>query len=471
MIVRRRRAIGGVLDAFVDAASAGAGEIADTATSFVDAVSDAGKEIGSVLKFVAPIVALWPGIGTGLSIAMSAAAAYACGDRIEDAAIDIASSAIPGGVPRAAFNGAAEIAKTAVRGGNVTEASLRACRAVASSAGGDRAVAAFDTAVAVAKGDKVKGSMWALARKNAAQGGAASLAAFDAAYAVEQGGNAGDATLAAARGYIRAAGGPIAAAAFDGGVAIARGKALQDAGFEALKAFAAGDELSERAVEFADKMARAVRSGEPLERVLVRELADDVDRYGAAASRSGAGDGAKAFVAENLGPLLANWPTFRVVLPGFDDWGSYALAAAVGLGEPLARAAQAIMRDVANGGEPDQALADHLMKTGVANAIDKFGAAVVAARSTNQTYTETKAAIRSDQLMLVARMAPKALSYATAKAEQAPPAASVAAPEPFTVEAPPAPSSPARTSTLGDVALGGTIAAAIVALAWWGTSK
>lgn len=470
MLVRRR--IGWVGDDVVDAFSDAGDAIADVATSVVDAISDAGEEIGSVLKFVAPIVALWPGIGTGLSIALSAAAAYACGDRIEDAVIDIASNAIPGGVPRAAFNGAADITKAIVRGENVEDAALRACRSMAGAAGGDRAVAAFDAAVAVAKGDKVDGPMWALARKSAAQSGPASLAAFDAGYAISQGGNAGDAALAAARGYLATAGGPVAAAAFDGGIAIARGKALQDAGFDALKAFAAGNDLSERAVEFADKMARAARRGEPIERVLVRELAEDVDRYGAAFVRGGPGDGAKAFVAAQLGPLLAHWPDFRAI-PGFDTWGSYAAAAALGVAEPIARAAQAIMRDLARGGEPDQALADHLMKTGVANAIEKFGAAVVAARSTNLTYAETKAQMHSDLLMTAVRIAPKDLSYAAAKAAIAPPPAP--APEPLAeapsfVEAPSSPAAP-RTGTAGDVALGGTIAAALIALAWWGTSK
>ncbi len=42
--------------------------------------SDAGATIGQILKFIAPIVALWPGVGTALSVALSAAAAYACGE-------------------------------------------------------------------------------------------------------------------------------------------------------------------------------------------------------------------------------------------------------------------------------------------------------------------------------------------------------------------------------------------------------
>ncbi len=482
--------MGNVFDDVVDAASDAADAVADVATSVVDRISDAGKAIGSVLKFVAPIVALWPGIGTALSIALEAAAAYACQDSIDDAVIEIASAAIPGGVPRAAFDGAAAIAQAAVKGENVGEAAIRACRSVASSAGGDRAVAAFDAAIAVAKGDKVGGSMWALARKSAAQGGPAELAAFDAGYAVAQGGNAGDAVLAAARSYIASAGGPIAAAAFDGGVAIARGKALQDAGFDALKAFASGNDLAERAVVFADKIARAARRGVPLEQVLVGELAEDVIKYGGALARS---EGTKAFVASQLGPILDHWPS-TVSLNGIDvpiqDVGSFDLAAILNVDEVIARAAQAIMRALPWGGAPDQALRDHLTKTGLQSAIDSFGIAVVAARATNATYTATKAQQHTDLLLLALRLNPRALSYETAVAEaantvglvaRAPPPNALAiwaagngqvagAPPPAPVQQAPAPAKP-RTGTAGNVALGLTIAGAAIALAWWSTSK
>lgn len=469
MTLRARRSarIGSIWDAagsLVDAAGSAAeglgGEVVDNVEDVVDAVSDAGAEIGHVLKFIAPIVALWPGIGTAVSIALSAAAAYACGDPIDKAAVDLASNAIPGGVPRAVFNTGADVTRAAVRGEDIKAATIRGMRSVASSAGGERAVAAFDTGLAVARGQKIQDATWRLARENAKNGGTATLAAFDAGAAIANGGDVEDVAVAVARDYAATAGGPLAAAAFDGGLAIARGQSLQEAGFASLKAFAAGNDLTERALNFADKMARAARRGESIEKVLVDELVEDVDRYGGALVRSGAAESVKTYVATQLEPIIAAWPKLTAI-PYFDDLGSYALAEALGVAEEIARAAQAVMRE----GVPDETLLNRLTKTGVQNAIEKYGAAVVASRDTNKTYGETEAEFRSDQLELVARMPAKVLSYATAKEQQATPSDA----PPTIVEVPSPPSSP-RHSPMGDVALGGVIAAAAVALFFWAKS-
>lgn len=455
--------LGSLWDAFGGAGDALADAGYDSVVVVKDAVSDAGDEIGAALKLVAPVIALWPGIGTAVSIALSAAAAYACGDPIDQAAVDIASNAIPGGVPRVVFNTGADVTRTALRGGDVKAAAIRGMRSVASSAGGERAVAAFDTGVAVARGEKIKDASWRLARENAKSGGAATLAAFDAGTAVANGGDAEDVILAAARSYAVSAGGPLVAAAFDGGLAIARGQSLQDAGFAALKGFVAGNDLGERSLAFASAMVRAARKGESVKKVLADELVADVDRYGAALARSGAVGSAKDAVAKELGPVLERWPDLDW-LPGFDTWGSYALAEALGVVEEIARAAQAVMRD----GTVDQPLLERLTKTGVQNAIEKYGAGVVASKVVNRTYAETKGDIREERLLSVATMPTQALSYATAKSEQAP-AQAASTPVVKEIEHQAAPSSP-RNGVASDVALGGVVAAAAVALFFWAKS-
>lgn len=475
--------IGNVFDDVGGAIEDAADAVADVATSVVDDISDAGHAIGAVLKFIAPIVALWPGIGTGLAIALEAAGAYAAGDKIEDAIIETTTAAIPGGVPRVAFAAAADITETAIKGGNVGNAVIGQCRNLANSVGGERAVGAFDAGLAVARGDKVNGAMWKLARGTAAQGGPVELAAFDASYAIAQGGNALDATRAIARDYFGQMGGPLAAAAFEAGVSIATGKSIQDAGFAALAAFVAGNDLGERAVAFADAMTRAAQSGQPIGAVVRKELETDAETYGRALSRSGAGDGAKALFAEKLGPILDGWK---------DEWaalGSYQLGDLLGVDEIFARAGQAIMRDVAGGGEPDYALAAQLMQTGIQMAIDRFGPAFVASTATNLTYAQTKADLRQDELTLAARLPAVALSYGTALAQAqasggalrqtvAPSALratvpSVPDPAPVAVApapvAAPAPAPSSSSMTPANIALGGGIAVGLVALVWWAT--
>lgn len=440
----RRHTIASVWDAFTGAASELGHAVGGDASKVYEWFSDAGQTIGSVLKFIAPIVALWPGIGTALSVALSAAAAYACGDAIEDAIVDIASNAIPGGVPRAIFRGAADVSRDAIAGRPVGRSIVGAARGVAGAAGGERAVAAFDVGWTAAQGENIGDDSVALARNQFGQSGTAALAAFDGGVAIARGGNGADAVIAAARAYIGGAGGPGALAAFDMGFALARGKDLQDAGFAALKALAQGNDAAERAVHFGEAMLRAAEEGRDVKDVLLDELGAAFAKYG---------DVGRA----QLGNILKQWA------PDFGSWGSQDLADYFDVAEVIARAAQAIMRD----GKPDEPLREELTKGTMARAVEKYGAGVVASRAVNRTYAEEKATLHSEELETALRISPLALSYGRAKAEQAPPAPiPQGSPAPAIVAAP---SGGSRSSVGQDVLLGLTIAGAIGALYWWST--
>jgi hypothetical protein len=319
-------------------------EVEDVATSIVDKVSDAGGSIASVLKAVAPFVGLVPGIGTAFAVAMSAAAAIAVGDPIDRAAIDIASAAIPGGAPRQIFSASAELTRSALRGEPMAPVVLSTMRQTAVAFGGDRAGEAFDAGVDYARTGRLDDASLQALRSQIGQGGPAALAAFDASYGVATKGNVDDVAIQIARDYIAQTGGPSALAIFDGAVALAQGQELQDAGFAALKNFVKGSDLAERSLRFVKLMAQSARSGIPLGQILVDTLNQEMR------SAVGAAGGL------NLGALLGPVIDRIKADPSLMQAGSDALALAMHVAEPIARAAQAIMRS----GEEDAPLREKL---------------------------------------------------------------------------------------------------------------
>lgn len=440
--------IGYVWDDVYDAATDATDWVEGAVESGFEWVSDAGGEIAGVLRFVAPIVALFPGIGTGLSVAMTAAAAYASGDAIEDAIVDIAASAIPGVVPRAIFRAAAQVSRDAISGRNVVQSVIGAGREVAGAAGGESAQAAFDTGVRVARGEEVGSSSLDALRAQFRQQSPAALAAFDGGRSIARGESFPDAAIAAGRAYIGAAGGNTALAAFDMGFAIARGKSLQEAGFAGLRAFASGNDVAERAVNFADAMIRAADEGRDVEDVLREELGSAFAQYGVAGRVALAG-------------VLEQWR------PQFLDTGSFELARYFDVDEIVARAAQAIMRKGAS--VPDEALREQLTRMGVETAVDKYGARAVASRDINSSYLEVRDTIREEQLLTAIRIDDDALKWGTAKygptrAPYVGPVLTRVVPEGVAVTA--APSS-GRSTAGQDVLLGVTVAGALAALYWW----
>jgi len=109
------------------------------------------KDAGEAIRLAAMVAPMVPGIGSGVAAAIGAANALASGQRIDQALMSAARSAIPGGpLAQAAF----DVAVKAAQGGNVLDAGLGAVRA--QLPGGPAAKAAFDAALALAHGKKLQ---------------------------------------------------------------------------------------------------------------------------------------------------------------------------------------------------------------------------------------------------------------------------------------------------------------------------
>ena len=224
-------------------------------STVLEDVRDGFAEGGPVfLRLVATVAAFIPGIGTGVATALGAAASLAEGNSIDDAMVDAAMSAIPAG---AAFQTAGAVGKSLLEGEPLDQALLEGGRALAESQGG-----------------------------------------------------------------------VLAAAAYDAAIVVAQGKALQDAGFAGLKALAKGNDVAERAASYAETIVRAAQGGMSVEDMLTSELAATLARE-AGATVSKQLDGAVERVRGNLELLNA---------------GSQALAVALQVPESVARAAQAVLR-------------------------------------------------------------------------------------------------------------------------------
>ncbi len=381
------------------------------------------------LRFAATVASVVPGIGSGVAAVLGAAASLAEGQSLSDALVAGALSALPGG------------AVWAVAG---------------------------ETARGVIAGDRVD-----------------------------------RAALAGVRAGILAEGGPAAAAAFDGLMAIAQGKSLQDAGFAGLKALAKGNTLAERAASYSEAIARAAEQGRAVSDVLVSELASDVARS--------AGAGASTLLSSAMDRIASD--------PSLLAAGSAALAGALSIPEPIARAAQAVMRagDVDEGLRaallPPVALGriepaavrarnDALAARGYAiamarpavmvrrnsktsadwrrgfdvgtivsqgNAASGPGQDAVLASLTTVAAKSGFLSSRAQQYLFTAAAPALAAAAAAAASTAEVSAAALAAEsdEPRTLAA----STASKTSPAGDLALGATIAAAVVALVWWRSAK
>jgi hypothetical protein len=196
-----------------------------------------------------------PGIGSAAGAVLAGAASLAAGKSIDEAALDAAAGAIPGGIIATnAFTAGREVGEAILDGQPLDELALDLGRAAARTNGGE-----------------------------------------------------------------------LAAAAWDAAVILGRGKALQDAGFAVLRGFVPGTTIAERSIAYAAAIARGVATGQALPDLLVAELGAEVRAAGPAL----------------LGPVIARVsddPTLR-------DVGSEAFAFAERVPEPVARAAQAVVRE------------------------------------------------------------------------------------------------------------------------------
>jgi hypothetical protein len=113
----------------------------------------AGKVVAQAIAIAAPVIGVIPGIGQGVAMALTAASALALGKPLDEALIDIAANAVPGGaLVKAAVTMAAVAASSLASGGDVGDVALAGLREGARSAGGEMAGAAFDAGVAIARG-------------------------------------------------------------------------------------------------------------------------------------------------------------------------------------------------------------------------------------------------------------------------------------------------------------------------------
>lgn len=118
---------------------------------------DVGEPVMKAVKAVAPFIAIIPGIGTGVAVALSAASSLALGDPISDAAMNGIAAAVPGGpLAQGAFKTASSAGLAIARGEPVDKATLAVARDVLPT---EDAKKAYDMglAVATAKGLQEEG--------------------------------------------------------------------------------------------------------------------------------------------------------------------------------------------------------------------------------------------------------------------------------------------------------------------------
>lgn len=117
-------------------------------------LSEQGKEYARSLQKAAPYIAMVPGIGTGLAIAMNSAAAIALGQPMDKVAVDTMALAVPGGaVAQQAFRTGATLGAGMLKGQSFDEAAVSAIREALPS---EQAKIAFDAALALARGKSLQ---------------------------------------------------------------------------------------------------------------------------------------------------------------------------------------------------------------------------------------------------------------------------------------------------------------------------
>jgi hypothetical protein len=111
----------------------------------------AGKQLALVIKAAAPFIAMIPGIGTGISMAITAGAGLASGDRIDTVTLNAIETAIPEN-HKATFRKTVDISYAAARGQRIDKLAIELLRKEAGEKGGPEAQAVFDAGLAVGTG-------------------------------------------------------------------------------------------------------------------------------------------------------------------------------------------------------------------------------------------------------------------------------------------------------------------------------
>lgn len=120
-------------------------------------LSESAEIIGVALRSIAKIVSFIPGIGQGVAAVLAGVGSLAMGQPLDEALLDAAANAIPGGgIAKDAFKAASKAASALFDGKDVGEAVLAAARQAVESQGGPLAAAAFDAGFALVTGRKLQ---------------------------------------------------------------------------------------------------------------------------------------------------------------------------------------------------------------------------------------------------------------------------------------------------------------------------
>lgn len=122
-----------------------------------EALSEGGKAYARSLQKAAPYIAMVPGIGTGLAIAMNSAAAIALGQSMDQVAVDTMALAVPGGAAaQQAFKSGATLGAGMLAGQSFDEAAANAIRKAIRDQVGEQGVIAFEAGLALARGKSLQ---------------------------------------------------------------------------------------------------------------------------------------------------------------------------------------------------------------------------------------------------------------------------------------------------------------------------
>lgn len=120
-------------------------------------LSDQGKEYARSLQRSAPYIAMVPGIGTGIAIAMNSAAALALAQPLDQIALDAAALSVPGGpVAQQAFSTGTRLGAGMLAGESFDEIAAREARAALVRQIGEPGAVAFDAGLALARGKSLQ---------------------------------------------------------------------------------------------------------------------------------------------------------------------------------------------------------------------------------------------------------------------------------------------------------------------------
>ena len=134
-------------------------------------LSEQGVRFAKGMQAASPYVAMIPGLGQGVAMAMNAASALALAQPLDEAVLDTLVMLIPGGAAaQTGFRTAASMGNAILRGEDVGMAALEGARAGIAQQLGEEAAIAFDAGLALARGKSLQeagfGALYQLTKGN-----------------------------------------------------------------------------------------------------------------------------------------------------------------------------------------------------------------------------------------------------------------------------------------------------------------